>query len=202
MNTMSSIFKSFELAIEVLLLPGEAVVFLLVNYSPPVADYFSLSTDETSTVTITAAVVIWLAAIAVTGTLVSKIRELDRTMTDWIVAGFEEIRRQVRVLKRRITSSLALRLRSRSNNDEAMTLDSIQLARLETSILRCLSRIDNGAILTTGEMAAKLATPERELKRTLQRLVELGLVESRSDSLTHSDGHCIATAGQMYLLGA
>jgi len=202
MNVFRAFARATELAIEVLLLPGEAVVYLLANYSPPVAHYFELSTDETSTFTITAAVVIWLAAIAVTGTLVSKIRELDRAMTDWIVAGFEEFRRGARVLKRRITSSLALRMRRGSSNDEAMILDSVQLARLETSVLRCLSRIDDGAILTTGEMAAKISTPERELNRTLQRLVELGLVERRSDSLTHSDGHCIATAGQMYLLGA
>jgi hypothetical protein len=202
MNDNSSLAGAGDWLLEILLLPGNAFVYLLVNYASPVADLFALRTDETGTVTITASVVIWLAAIVLTGTLLTKIRDIDRSITAWIVAGFNDIRRHIRVFKRRITSTLALRFRRNSNKDDDLVLSSVQLANIETSVLRCLSRIDDGAIMTTQEMAAALARPERELRKVLQRLVELGLIEHRSDRWTSNDGHCIATAGQMYLLGA
>jgi hypothetical protein len=178
------------------------LVYLLVSYAPPVADFFDLSIDEPGTITVTVSVVIWLVAIVLTGTLLTKIREVDRSMTAWLTACFDDACRWIRVLKRRISSSLSFRAQKNSSKDDAFVVDSIQLAKLETSVLRCLSRIDDGAILTTHELATRLMRPERELKKVLRRLVELGLIEQRSDSLTNSDGHCIATAGQMYLLGA
>lgn len=202
MNDNSSLSGAGDWLLEILLLPGKALVYLLVNYTPPVADFFALRTDETGTVTITASAVIWLAAIVLTGTLLTKIREIDRSLTAWIIAGFNDIRRHIRVFKRRITSSLVLRFGRKSNEDDDLVLASVQLANIETSVLRCLSRIDDGAIMTTQEMATVLARPERELRKVLQRLVELGLIERRSDRWTSNDGHCIATAGQMYLLGA
>jgi hypothetical protein len=202
MNENPAMAEAGNWLLEILLLPGNAFVYLLVSYATPVADFLELGTDEPSTITVLAAVVIWLAAIVFTGTLLTKILEIDRAMTAWIAAGFDDVCRWIRVVKRRIRSSLAVRLRRHSSKDDALVLDSVQLARLETSVLRCLSRIDDGAILTTQEMAARLARPERELRKVVQRLLELGLIERRSDSLTKSDGHCIATAGQMYLLGA
>jgi hypothetical protein len=202
MNEIPAMAEAGEWLLEIFLLPGNALVYLLVSYAHPLAEFFDLSIDEPGTITVTASVVIWLAAIVLTATLLTKIREVDRSITAWLTACFDETCRWIRVLKRRISSSLALRRQKNSSKNDAFVLDSIQLANLETSVLRCLSRIDDGAILTTRELAASLARPERELNNVLRRLVELGLIERRSDSLTNSDGHCIATAGQMYLLGA
>lgn len=202
MNEYPALAEAGDWLLEILLLPGNAFVYLVVRYAPPMADFFDLETGEPGTFTITASIVIWLAAIVFTGTLLTRIREIDRSVTAWLAACYQEIRRWIRVVKRRISASHAARMRSKTNRDDAIVLDSIQLAGLETSALRCLSRIDDGAILTTQEMAGRLARPEREIKKVLQRLVELGLVERRSDSVTRNDGHCIATAGQMYLLGA
>jgi len=202
MNDNPALADAGDRLLEIALLPGNALVYLLVSYAPPVADFLELNTGKTGTVTITASLVIWLAAIVFTGTLLTKVREIDRSVTAWIVACYEDLRRLVRVFKRRITSSLAFRFRRRSNDDDDLVLDNVQLANIETSVLRCLSRIDDGAILTTPEMATMLARPERELKKVLQRLVELGLIERRLDAWSNNDGHCIATAGQMYLLGA
>jgi hypothetical protein len=202
MNQIPAMAEAGEWLLEILLLPGNALVYLLVSYAPRVADFLDLSTDEPGTVTVTASVVVWLSAIVLTGTLLTKIREVDRSMTAWLTACFEDACRWTRVLKRRISSSLSLRARRNSRQDDGFVLDSIQLANFETSVLRSLSSIDDGQILTTHELAARLARPERELKKVLRRLVELGLIERRSDSRTNRDGHCIATAGQMYLLGA
>ena len=188
--------------LDILLLPGNALVYLLVTYAPPVAEFLQLRVIETGTLTITATAVVWLAAIVIAGTLLTKIREIDRSATAWVAACYGEIKRRIRVLKRRITATLAQRSQSRRQKDDALVVDMVRLTGRETAILRCLSAVDDGAVLTADEIAAQLGLPPRELTRVLQRLVELDLVKRRADSGRKRDGHCIATAGQMYLLSA
>jgi hypothetical protein len=202
MNESLPLAEAGSWLVEILLLPGHVFVDLLVTYAPPVADLLALSVDEPGTVAIIATAVIWFAAIVATGTLLTKIREIDRSMTAWIVAVFAECRRQIRVLRRRITATLAYRVRKNAGNADAIIVGAVELAPLETSVLRCLSGVDDGAVLTSVEIAARLDRPEREIKNVLGRLIELELVERRADSRTNKDGLRIAAAGQMYLLGA
>jgi hypothetical protein len=188
--------------VDVLLLPGDAFVYLLVTYMPPVAKFLDLGTDERGVVTITSAVVVWLAAIILTGTALGKVRDIDRSLTARVAAAFEEVRRLIRVTRRRIIASLALRGQRKRGNDESLIVASLELARLETAVLRCLSAIDDGAVMTNEEIAARLKRPNREIRAALQRLTELDLIRRATDNFVGKHGHCIATAGQMYLLGA
>lgn len=196
-----SISDAGVLIVEILRLPGDAFVYLLVTYAPPVAEFLELRIDGNSgVVSITASILIWLAAIGVSGTLLHKMREIDRTLTAWIVAHYREARRLTRILKRRIAAWISSR-GGEARSDDSLVVEAVSLAGIETAVLRCLSTIDDGAVLTADEIAAKLDRSRRELKPALNRLVELDFVKPDSDSVTDTVGLRIATAGQMYLLG-
>lgn len=198
-----SLTDAREWLVNILLLPGDVFVYLLVTYAPPVADFLELSANTSGgVVSITASVLIWLAAIVITGTVLGRIRDLDRSMTAWVAARYNEAWRQIRVLRRRIVGWITLRSQRKHSDDESLIVDSLILKGLETAVLRCLSRIDDGAVLTTEEIAARVERPKRELQTALQRLAELELIKAGADKFSNRDGHCIATAGQMYLLGA
>ena len=187
---------------EILILPGDAVLYLLFTYAPGIADFLELGRDDFGgTVSISVAVLIWLTAILVAGTTLGKLRELDRRLTARIAACYAETQRLIRILKRRLVTSITFRPRETHSENESLVVDTFELAATETALLRCLSSIDDGAVLTIDEIAAKLDRPQREIKSILQRLVELDLVKPSADSFTNKDGHRIATAGQMYLLG-
>jgi hypothetical protein len=81
-------------------------------------------------------------------------------------------------------------------------IGSIDLATDETIVLRCLSGIEDGAVLTLDEIATKLGCSTRAVIPVLRHLMDLELIERGADKATQREGHRIAVAGQMYLLGA
>ena len=81
-------------------------------------------------------------------------------------------------------------------------VSDISLDGIETSVLRCLTQIDDGSVLTPGELSVRIKRPGSDLKKIINRLSDLELIESASDRLTEVKGFRIAPAGQMYLLGA
>jgi hypothetical protein len=184
--------------LEILVLPGNVFLYLVINHLPRVAEFFELGTEDFGgVVAIWAAVLIWLAAIIVAGSLLSAIRDLDRRLTSWALGRWEELKRLLRVLRRRVAGLIARRRAS----SEDLVVETVDLAGIETAVLRCLSRIDDGDVLTLDEIAASLRRPARDLKPVLRRLIDLGFVQSGSDSFSKKNGHRIGPAGQMYLLG-
>ena len=185
-------------ALDVLILPGNLFVYVLINHAPRIAAFLELgSEDYGGVVAIWAAILIWLATIIVAGSLLGAIRDFDRKLTSWLLGRWAELGRQLRILKRRIA---ALLYRRREAPDQ-LVAETVDLANVETAVLRCLSCIDDGDVLTADEIAAQLERPARELKPVLRRLVELGLIEPGRDTFRNKNGHRIGTAGQMYLLG-
>ena len=188
--------------VEILILPGNAFVYALVTYAPGIAGFLELSKDDYGgTVSISVAALVWFSAIFIAGTALTKLNELDRRMTARIAAFYHEFLRLIRILKRRLVTSFAFRSSAPQSDRENLVVDTIDLVGAETSVLRCLSNIDDGAVLTIDEIAAKLDRPRREIKSIMQRLIELELIKPSNDSFTKKHGHRIATAGQMYLLG-
>jgi hypothetical protein len=184
--------------LEILVLPGNAFLYLLINHVPRVAEFFELGSEDFGGVAaIWVSVVIWLAAIILAGSLLSAIRDLDRRMTSWVLGRWEELMRQLRVLRRRIGGLIARRRAA----DDDLVVETINLAGIETAVLRCLSSIDDGDVLTIEEIAASLRRPARDLKPVVRRLTDLGFVQSGSHAFSKKNGHRIGTAGQMYLLG-
>ena len=185
-------------ALDILILPGNAFVYLLIHHAPAVAEFLELgSTDYGGVFAIGAAVVIWLAAIIAGGTLLSAIRDIDRRLTSWALGRYAELARLVRVLRRRILGMIS----RRRSKEEDLVVETVSLANVETAVLRCLSSIEDGAVLTIDEIAATLKRPKRELMPVMRRLIELDFIQAGSDSFTRKQGHRIGAAGQMYLLG-
>lgn len=192
-----------SLIFEILLLPGDALVFFLVNYAPSIANSLDISVSDSPTFfSITASIVIWLAAIIVIGSIFSKLLEIDRKLTAWIAGRYREFLRQTRILRRRIVTAIAPKDLRSENDDQGFVVDTVELANIETAVLRCLSNLDDGAVLTIEELTVRIDRPKRELTTAISRLTELEFVKPGTDRYAKRDGHRIGTAGQMYLLGA
>lgn len=189
-----------SLALDILILPGDAFLYLLINHLPGIAEFFELGTEDYGGVpAIWAAIVIWLAAIIAAGALLTAIRDFDRKLTSWVLGRCEEIMRRLRILRRRIGGLIAFRLQ-RQPDDEDLIVESVSLKNIETAVLRRLSSIEDGDVLTVEEIAAGLKVAPRDLQPVIWRLAELGFVERGSDSFTRKSGHRIGAAGQMYLI--
>ena len=186
---------------EILLLPGDAFIYVMINHASGVAGFFDLGVEDYSgVVSIWASVLIWLAAIFVAGSLLNAIREFDRRLTSWTLGRYEEIKRQLRILKRRVVALVNSKFRT--ERGDVLIVESVSLANIETAVLRCLSALEDGDVMTLDELATRLRQTKQNLKPVIRRLLELEFVEAGSEAFTRKSGHRIGTAGQMYLLGA
>jgi DNA-binding MarR family transcriptional regulator len=187
--------------LEILLLPGDAFLHLLIDRAPGVAAFFELGVEDYGgAVSIWASVLIWLAAILLAGTLLNAIREFDRRLTSWALGRYEELQRQLRILRRRAIALVHSRLHAERNDD--VVVETVSLANVETAVLRCLSALEDSDVMTLEELATRLRQTKQNLKPVIRKLLELEFIEAGSDTFTKRNGHRIRTAGQMYLLGA
>lgn len=187
---------------EILLLPGNGFISLLLNHAPAVADFFELNDSHyDGAVAMWLSALIWLAGIVLGGAIVSFVREIDNRATAWIRRRYLDLKSRLSALRRRLVSGISARWRSRSSNN-GFSVDMITLANTETLVLRCLSTIDDGAVMTLDEIAARLDRPRREVRTLVKKLTDLEFVEIGADKYLKKKGHRIATAGQMYLLGS
>ena len=188
---------------QLFVLPGNALLALTLKYAPEIAAFFELSrADFGGVLAIVAATAIWFAAVVVLGSVYSAVRSLDQSLTAWLAGLLNECRRLVRVALRRVHLGLSGHLRAGRDEEASLAFAAISLSRIEAAVLRCLTQIDNGAVLTPGELSVRLRRPGIELDDVLRRLAELELIVSDNDNLTAVKGFRIAPAGQMYLLGA
>jgi DNA-binding MarR family transcriptional regulator len=189
--------------LDILVIPGDALIGLLITYAPEAAGFLELGTEDYGgTISIWLSILIWLAALIALGTIINAIRALDRRLTAWIVGVFREMARRLRVYRRLLVTSLRLGSLSKARAADSFEVESVRLAADEKLVLRCLSAIEDGAVLTLEEIAAKLGCSAQTVTPLLRHLTDLHLVEHGADKATRREGHRIAVAGQMYLLGA
>ena len=188
--------------LDILLMPGDALLYLLIKHAPAVAGFFELGIeDRGGAFSVWASVLIWLTAIVAVGSLLNAVREVDRRLTSWALGRYHETKRQLRILRRLVIALVNSRFRRERRGDE-LVVETVTLANIETSVLRCLSALDDGDVMTLDELATRLRQTRQNLRPVLQRLLELEFIEAGSDAFTKRNGHRIGTAGQMYLLGA
>ena len=188
---------------QLLLLPGDGLLSMIIHHTPGVAGFLELGPDDYGgTLAIVLAVLFWLAALILGGMLLNAVHSIDRSLTAWLRGQYSTCLRMVRASARRARIMLASIFVRRRDDGLDFVVDDISLDRVETSVLRCLTQIDDGAVMTPAQLAARLQRPGRELKQVVARLTELELIAAASDSLTDSKGYRIAPTGQMYLLGA
>ena len=87
-----SIADAVPWLLDVLVIPGDFVISLLLSYAPDAAEFLELSSDSYGgAVSIWLSVLIWLAAMFIAGTILNAIRTLDRRLTDWLEQHFSYI---------------------------------------------------------------------------------------------------------------
>lgn len=189
--------------LEFLLLPGDAAILLMLRYVPALAGFFELGTDDLGgTFSIVTSIVLWLACVVAVGAFVNALRAMDRTLTAWLAARYAESVRLIRVLVRRVRVTLTRLLARTRTSDGDLVVTDVSLNNIETAVLRCLTQMEDGAVMTIDELAARFRCPPRSMRTVVGRLADLAFIESAGDRLTGAKGHRIATAGQMFLLGA
>lgn len=187
------------LLLQVLLLPGDAVIRGLLTWLPGVARFLELSENSYGgPVAIGLSIALWLLALVAAGVALNAIRNLDSKLTALVAAGFIESRRQVRVLRRRLAVGISQRFRDR--DDDSVQIEQLKLEPLEQALLRCLTNIDDGAVLSIEEIAAQLNGSLPQVRAADLRLRELKLIETGTDTYAKREGLRITTAGQMALI--
>ena len=188
---------------ELLVLPGNALVYVLNRFVPAVAEFVHLGADARSgPLVIIISAVVWLLAIVITGTVLTGVFDFFRRLIDQVTGVFRELQRLWRVIRRRVVAYFGYRSAKRAAAESELEVAAIQLAATETKVLRCLSNIDDNAVMTLDEISASLGRDRRDIKALVQRLIDLQLIEAGADKIRRRNGLKIATAGQMFLLGA
>jgi len=182
-----------------LLLPGDAVLYALLTWLPGVARFVGLSTgDYGSGLSIGLSIILWLLALIAVGVALTAVRDFDRRLTAFVVGCFREAQRLGRVLRRRLTIRAGQLFRRREG--ESVRVEPVILESLERAMLRCLTNIDDHAVLTLDELAARLNRPLPQVRAALLHLTELALIERGQDKYERREGLRITTAGQMVLI--
>ncbi|MGD8340619.1 MAG: hypothetical protein PVH89_07535, partial [Gammaproteobacteria bacterium] len=160
--------------LDILVIPGDALIYLVITYAPELAEFLELTTEDYGGgVSIWASIVIWLAALILAGTIVNAILALDRRLTTWLAGHYAETIRRLRVLRRRLVTTLRLSSWRKASVVDRYEIGSIDLATDETIVLRCLSGIEDGAVLTLDEIATKLGCSTRAVIPVLRHLMDL-----------------------------
>jgi len=183
------------------LMPGDVIIYLMLMHTPAVTGFFELSTADYggSFSRFLSIATLLVTFIAVTMTY-QAIRNADRALTSHIVAGYRELRRMLRIMRRRVVSWYGL-MRSRRESSPQLQVAGVELGDLEHSVLRCYASVDEVLVLTPREVAARLRLSPGQVEHALRRLGEFHLVERSFGTDEGEDGHHISQAGQMYLIG-
>ncbi|MDX1563651.1 MAG: hypothetical protein R3305_12025 [Gammaproteobacteria bacterium] len=187
--------------VDLALWPGNALLDALMTYAPGVATFLELSADNRDgAYVVWASILLWLAALAIAGTVINKIRELDRTLTAFIAGGYAEAARRARVLRRRVVSFVGQRIQARKAAAGTIDVADVRLGKRDVAVLRRLTKLDEDHVISHEALAAQLNCGSAEIGAVLRRLEELGFVERGYEALSGDRGHRITSSGQMYLV--
>jgi DNA-binding MarR family transcriptional regulator len=193
------ISNTVDTLLSLLLLPGTAAVDWLARHAPAAAKLLALG-ETGGTITIIVSVLAWLALLILLGVVLESIGKLDRTLTAWVSGFFGEIRRQLRILRRRIVSTIGQYRQRRQAKSLAIDVAEITLERIETAVLRCHAGVGEIRVMAMADVAGVLRVPQSQVSKALVRLREYHLVERAFGTDEGREGHHITRAGQIYLI--
>jgi len=143
---------------------------------------------------------IWLAAIVLIVMTYRFIRDVDLTLTAYIVRLYEESQRAVRVIARRASIALrsyALERQARLTRTEVSEQPALSGVQLE--ILQTHAMLPPGHLLTPNDIANSLEMRVADVERALGALRKLSLVERTFGAGDGEDGYRLTRAGQVLL---
>ena len=182
-------------------MPGDVLIYLLTTYAPRLAQFFELSADHYGgSFSNFLSIGSWLVIFVIVSLVFNGLRSLDRALTARVRTAGAHVVRLVRIARRRIVSSIALR-RSQRETAPGLEVSGVELGSLETAVLKCYASVDEFIVLTPREVSEKLNLSRRHVDNAVRRLGELRLVERSFGTNEGEEGHHISAAGQMYLIG-
>jgi len=183
-----------------LFLPGDIAVDLVLNL-PRVSSLLGVGTESYGGVgSRTISIMFWIAVLIVCGVLYDTLRELDRALTSWFRREWDELLRSFRVLRRRLTSAVNMRLRRRADRRTGIDVSEVQLAKFEAAVLNCYAHVGEARTLSAPDVSQVTKTSIRETQKALLKLVSYQLLQPAFGT---DDGHPtyeITQAGQIWLI--
>jgi DNA-binding MarR family transcriptional regulator len=143
---------------------------------------------------------IWLSAIVAIIVVCRAIRDLDQALTAFIVRMYEEVRRALRVVARRLgiaIRSYAHQRQARLTRTEVSELPA--LTPLQIEVLRTHAGLPAGHLLTPSDVASALDMRLADVERTLGGLKKLSLVERSFGAGDGEDGYRLTRPGEVLL---
>jgi hypothetical protein len=184
-----------------LFLPGEVAIDLLLAL-PNVSALLGLDADSHGGVASkTISIMFWIVVLIVCGLIVDSIRQLDRALTAYIRRRWDDLVRNLRVMRRRLTSLIAMRRSRRAKTMAGIDVGEVHLEKLEAAVLNCYAHIGEARTLSAPDVSAVTKVSIRETQKTLLKLVSYRLLQPAFGT---DDGHPtyeITRAGQIYLIG-
>jgi DNA-binding MarR family transcriptional regulator len=144
--------------------------------------------------------VVWLGALVLLVVIYRFVRDLDRALTAFVVRLYEELRRAVRVVARRLGIAFrayALERQARLVRTEVTELPA--LTALQLDVLRSHVGLSAGHLLTPSDVASALDLRVADVERVLGTLKKLSLVERTFGAGDGEDGYRLTRAGEVLL---
>jgi len=144
--------------------------------------------------------VIWLSALGLLVAVWRLIRDLDRTLTAYLIRLYEELQRSVGVIARRVRLALrsyALERQARATRTEVFEQPALSGVQLE--ILQSHAALPPGHLLTPHEVASALEMRLFDVERALGALKKLSLIERTFGAGDGEDGYRLTRAGAVLL---
>jgi hypothetical protein len=181
-------------------LPGDALLYVLITYAPPVAQLFAISSsDYGGVLSGFVSVIAWLVVLIVAGITYFAARDLDRALTQGIRRFCAELKRRLRVAAALLRSR---RNRTRAPRDEPAIDFSMEFefSDVEWRALRLHGDLQPGYALALSEVAAALELSHDEARRVLSKLKTLRLLDSTVGGLEGESAYTLTKTGRVYLV--
>lgn len=193
--------------VHVYFLPGDAVLWTLLTYTPGLATFLELGPGSFHGLfTAMVAGGIWLVAFVVVGVVHGLVRNVDQALTAVIVRYYREWMRRFRVLRTWTACQLRrLKLQLPQWRHEAapeLDLGELALSDLEHEVLRSAALLAPGYVYTASDIAGSLEIRRSEAKRTLDRLRSLQLLETGFSGSDGESGYRLSQSGRLLVMSS
>jgi hypothetical protein len=186
---------------QIVLLPGDAALSLVLRYAPAAAGFLELGADDYgSTLSLVVSVVFWVVVVALLGLTINLVRNFDHWLTAWFGHLGGEILRRLRVSRRLLMSRIGQLRRQRQERATEPMVAEVALDTFDAAVLRCYAGAGDMRVVASDEVANSLRASLRRVETALGRLRGYRLIEPAFGTDRGRETHQITRAGQIYLL--
>jgi hypothetical protein len=191
--------------VQLYFLPGNAVLWLLLEYLPGFAGFLELSSSSyNGLVPAVVSVAIWLFTIVIIGVLIGAIRNFDRALTAVFVRVYNELLRKGRVFRRwgfcqlQRVKTVILFKRQQSSID--VELDELDLDDVELEVLRSHGLLAPGFVMGVTELAGSLEIRRGHAQQLVTKLAKLKLLQRGFAESDGGTGYRLSQSGRFVLM--